>query len=461
MASKDQTRSSGKKHSELTSIYIVLVYAAFGVLILTINLQFLQVWKGKGHLLQNAKNPTSNERRQQEDMLALVNDACNRKKWDRKEGYPIEWVTTDTLDLFESAIEKLLVGNEVKRKTVKKAKEGKPKKNKKNADDVDNVDDHVDNDDDEFYDDDSFDHDDHYDYVGLHLVVQNAMHINDENENENEDNEDEEASLQRMVNEDRESREMMFEVSVSGNHALVRGVKQYDNIFADEEEQNNETKEEMADKLDGAHKELEDCYNKLSTLLKQSKTEYLNSLLVHIKYSQCLTLLENISKLVDENAKEVPAEREQGKYETEVVLGGENEEKGEKEMTGIENAIEVQTVDENAKEVENQREGEGGGENEEEWEKEMVGIENAIEVETVDENAIEVERVYDNAIEVENEGKKRRRRKKGRRRKRRRGRRGGRGWRRKRRRGYESRKRKGYGRRTKHRTLNCYNRPNI
>ncbi|XP_021985589.1 tumor rejection antigen P815A-like [Helianthus annuus] len=249
-------------------------------------------------------------------------------KWDRKEGYPIEWVTTDTLELFEGAMAERLVRNEVKRKTVKKAK--------KDEDDVDNVDDHADKDDDEFDDDDGFDYDDHYDYAGLHPNVQNAMHINDENENENEDNEDEEASLQRMVNVDRESREMMFEVSASGNHALVRG------------------------------------------------TEYPNSLLVHIK-------LETISKFVDENAKEVPAEREQGKYETEVenevVLGGENEEEGEKEMAGIENAIEMETVDENANEVENEGEGEGGGENEEEGEKEMLGIENAIEVETVDENA--------------------------------------------------------------------------
>ncbi|XP_022032919.1 transcription elongation factor SPT5-like [Helianthus annuus] len=258
---------------------------------------------------------------------------------------------------------KRLVGNEVKRKTVKKAKKGKPKKQEKYEDDVDNVDDHADKDDDEFDDDDGFDHDDHCDYAGLYPDAQNAMHINDENENENEDTEDEEASLQRMVNEDRESREMMFEVSASGNHALVRGVTQYDNIFADEEEQNNETEEKMADELDGAYKELEECYNKMSTLLKQSKTEYPNSLLVHIKYSQCLTLLENISKFVDENAKEVPAEREQGKnereVENEVVLGGENEEEGEKEMAGIENAIEVETVDENANEVENEGEGEG------------------------------------------------------------------------------------------------------
>ncbi|MFS8000621.1 hypothetical protein Hanom_Chr12g01180501 [Helianthus anomalus] len=44
LASKDQTRSRGKKI-------------------------FLRVWKGKIHLLQNAKNPTSNERRQQENMV--------------------------------------------------------------------------------------------------------------------------------------------------------------------------------------------------------------------------------------------------------------------------------------------------------------------------------------------------------------------------------------------------------
>ena len=91
----------------------------------------------------------------------------------------------------------------------------------------------------------------------------------------------------------------------------------------------------MAEKLDGAYKELEDCYNKMSTLLKQSKTEYANSLLVHIKYSQCMTLLENISKFVDENAKEMPAEREEDRHETEVenevVLGDENEEEGKRE----------------------------------------------------------------------------------------------------------------------------------
>ena len=56
-------------------------------------------------------------------------------------------------------------------------------------------------------------------------------------------NDDEEALLQRMVNEDIESREMMFEVSASGNHALIREVTQYDNIFADEEEQNKEPEE--------------------------------------------------------------------------------------------------------------------------------------------------------------------------------------------------------------------------
>ncbi|XP_022004414.1 neurofilament light polypeptide-like [Helianthus annuus] len=317
-------------------------------------------------------------------------------------------------------------------------------------DDVDNVDDYADKDDDEF-DDDGFDHDDHYDYDGLDPVVQNAMHINDENENENEDTEDEEALPQRMVNEDRESREMMFEVSTSGNHALVRGVTQYDNIFADKEEQNNETKEEMADKLDGVYKELQDCYNKMSTFLKQLKTEYPNSLLVHIKYSQCLRLLENISKFVDENAKEVPAEREKGKnegeVENEVVLGDENEEEEEMEMAKIENAIEVETVDKNANEVGN----EGGGENEGEGEKEMAGIENTIEVETVDENANEVENEGEGEGKVEGEGKGeevgegKRRRGSGTGR--------GRGWRRRRRMG----RRREYSRITKCQTLNCYN----
>ncbi|XP_021995254.1 probable serine/threonine-protein kinase kinX [Helianthus annuus] len=342
--------------------------------------------------------------------LALVNDACNRKKWDQKEGYPIEWVTTETLDLFESTMVKHLVRNEVKRKTVKKGKGSKPQKARKmqvvvheedDGDDVENEDKDdvhkVDEHDDEFDDDDDddgFDHDDHYNYE-----VQNAMPFND----------DEEASLQRMVNEDRESRETMFEVSASGNHTLIRGVTQYENIYLDEEEQNKEPEEEMADKLDGAYKELEDCYNKMSTLLKQSKTEYPNSLLVHIKYSQCMTLLENISKFVDENAKEMPAETEEDTEETgdenEVVLGDENEQEGEKEMAEKENAIEEQTVHENAKEFENKEQGEEGCENEEEREKEMAGIENAIEVETVDQNAMEVEIVHENAIEVENEGK--------------------------------------------------------
>ncbi|XP_021995969.1 neurofilament light polypeptide-like [Helianthus annuus] len=222
-------------------------------------------------------------------------------------------------------------------------------------------------------------------------------------------NDDEEASLQRMVNEDIESRETMFEVSASGNHALIREVTQYDNIFAEEEEQNKEPKEEMADKLDGAYKELEDYYNKMSTLLKQSKTEYPNNLLVHIKYSQCMTLLENISKFVDENAKEMPAETEEDTQETEdeneVVLGDKNEKEGEKEKPEKENAIKEQTVQENTKEFENEEQGEEGCENEEEREKEMARIENAIEVETVDENAMQVEKFHENAIEDENEGK--------------------------------------------------------
>ncbi|XP_022041172.1 cilia- and flagella-associated protein 251-like [Helianthus annuus] len=224
-----------------------------------------------------------------------------------------------------------------------------------------------------------------------------------------------------MVNEDIENQEMMFEVSPSGNHALIREVTRYDNIFPDEEEENKDSeeeivekldgaykeledfpdeeeenkdsKEEMADKLDGAYKELEDCYNKMSTLLKQSKTEYANSLLVHIKYSQCMRLLENISKFVDENAKEMPAETEEDTQETEdeneVVLGDENEQEGEKEMAEKENAIEEKTVHENPKEFENEEQGEEGCENEEEREKEMVGIENAIEVETVDGNTMQ------------------------------------------------------------------------
>ncbi|XP_022019448.1 protein PFC0760c-like [Helianthus annuus] len=307
---------------------------------------------------------------------------------------------------------KHLVGNEVKRKTDKKGKGSKPQKTSKmqavvhdedDGDDVENEDKDdvhkVDEHDDEF-DDDGFDHDDHYNYE-----VQNAMPFND----------DEEASPQRMVNEDRESRETMFEVFASGNHALIRGVTQYDNIYLDEEEQNKELEEEMADKLDGAYKELENCYNKMSALLKQSKTEYPNSLLVHIKYSQCMTLLENILKFVDENAKEMPAETEEDTQETEVenevVLGDENEEEREKEMAEKENAIEEQTVHENAKEFENEEQGEEGCENEEEREKEMAGIENAIEVETVDKNAMEVEIVHETPLkegkgEREGEGEK-------------------------------------------------------
>ncbi|XP_022003393.1 glutamic acid-rich protein-like [Helianthus annuus] len=241
-------------------------------------------------------------------------------------------------------------------------------------DNVHNVDEH----DDEFDDDYGFYHDDHYNYE-----LQNAMPFNDAKE----------ASLQRMVNEDIESQETMFEVSASGNHALIREVTQYDNIFAEEEKQNKEPEEEMADKLDGAYKELEDCYNKMSTLLKQSKTEYPNSLLVHIKYSQCMTLLENISKFVDENAKEMPAETEEDTQETddenEVVLGDENEQEGEKEKAEKENAIKEQTVHENAKEFENEEQGEEGCENEKEREKEMAGLENAIEGETIDENAMQ------------------------------------------------------------------------
>ncbi|XP_022019402.1 DNA ligase 1-like [Helianthus annuus] len=323
--------------------------------------------------------------------LALVSDACNLKKRDRKEGYPIEWVTTETLDLFERAMAKHLVGNEVKRNTFKKGKGSKPQKTRKmqivvrdkdDGDDAENEDEDnvhkVDEHDDEFDDDDGFDHDDHYNYE-----LQNARPFNDA----------EEASLQRMVNEDIESRETMFEVSASGNHALIREVTQYDNIFAEEEEQNIEPEEEMADKLDGAYKELEDRYNKMSTLLKQSKTEYPNSLLVHIKYSQCMTLLENISKFVDENAKEMPAKTEEDTQETEdeneMVLGDENEQERENEKAEKENAIKEQTVHENAKEFENEEQGEEGCENEKEREKEIAGLENAIEEETVDENAMQ------------------------------------------------------------------------
>ncbi|XP_035840718.1 neurofilament light polypeptide-like [Helianthus annuus] len=286
------------------------------------------------------------------------------------------------------------VGKEVKKKTDKKAKEATPKITKKmqvvvdektdgddfeseDEDDVDNVDEHVDN------DDDGLGHDDDYDYAGLHHDVQNAMHINDEDENdenENEENEDEEALLQRIVNEDKERREMMFEVSISGKHALITGVTQYEDIVADEEQQNNETEEAMADKLDGAYKELEDCYNKMSTLLKESKIEYPNNLLVHIKYSHYLTLLENMSKIVDENAKEIAAEREKGKNEgevekevkgeKEVEIGVENEEEGEEEMAGIQNAIEVETVGEKA----NEGEGEGEGKGEEECDNSGIGV---------------------------------------------------------------------------------------
>ena len=56
-----------------------------------------------------------------------------------------------------------------------------------------------------------------------------------------------------------------------------------------------------------------------------------------------MTLLENISKFVDENAKEMPAETEEDtqetKVENEVVLGDENEQEGEKEMAKKENQV--------------------------------------------------------------------------------------------------------------------------
>ncbi|XP_021979067.1 uncharacterized protein DDB_G0290685-like [Helianthus annuus] len=212
-------------------------------------------------------------------------------------------------------------------------------------DGVGNVDEHADNDDDEVDDDDDagFDHDDHYDYAGLHPEVQNTMHINygDENdENENEENEDEEALIQRIVVDDIESRDMMFEVSTSGNHALIRALTQYEDSVADEEQQNNETEEAMADKLDG-----------------------------------------NKSKFVNENAKEVEDQREEGKNEGEVQKevqgekgvepGGENEEEKGEEMAGKQNAIEVETIDENDDEVEKEGEGEGEGEGD------MAGEQNA------------------------------------------------------------------------------------
>ncbi|XP_035834058.1 glutamic acid-rich protein-like [Helianthus annuus] len=170
-------------------------------------------------------------------MLSLVNDASNRKRLQRQEGYPIEWVTTRTLEMFESVLVKRKYGGEPKRydgkelkkKTIKKAKETQfqtivheqaiPKTTYKmqgvdeedadgddvdNEDevDVDNVDEHADNDydevddDDDDDDDDGFDHDDHYDYAELDPEVQNVMQINDENE---------EAFYRRVVDEDVES----------------------------------------------------------------------------------------------------------------------------------------------------------------------------------------------------------------------------------------------------------------
>ncbi|XP_022040532.1 protein PFC0760c-like [Helianthus annuus] len=211
------------------------------------------------------------------------------------------------------------------------------------GDDVENEDEDnvykVDEHDDEFDDDDDDDdHDDHYNYE-----LQNAMHFND----------DEEASLQRMVNEDIESRETMFEVSASGNHALIREVTQYDNIFAEEEQQNKEPEEEMADKLDGAYKELEDCYNKMSTLLKQLKTEYPNSLLemkinkkgkrrrlkkkTPLKSKQFMKTPKNL-KMKNTERKDAKMkkkeEEEEGEWEGNGEGDGEREGKGEREGEG-------------------------------------------------------------------------------------------------------------------------------
>ncbi|XP_022014084.1 neurofilament light polypeptide-like [Helianthus annuus] len=256
--------------------------------------------------------------------------------------------------------------------------------------DVDNVDKHADNDHDGVDDDDGFDHDDHFDYAELEPEVKNAMEINDENE---------EALYRRVVDEDVESQNRMFEVSASGNHALVRVLTQYEDHGAGEKQQNNEAEEAMAEKLVGAYKELEDCYNKMRTLFNQSKIEYPNSLLVHIKYSQRLTLLNNMSTFVDENASEVSDERDEGENKDEVEREGEGEgeHEGEWEIAGDQNAKEVPTfVDENAKEVldereecenedevekeaegEREREGEEEGEGEGEHEGEMAGDQNA------------------------------------------------------------------------------------
>ncbi|XP_022014558.1 MATH and LRR domain-containing protein PFE0570w-like [Helianthus annuus] len=307
----------------------------------------LGFWKGKRKIDEKWKKRTvkakQNSKRHFPKPTALRDDRW-QKRLERKEGYPIERVTTRTLDMFEGALAKRHDGKEVKKKTVKKAKEATPNTAEKmqvvneedadgddveneDEDDVGKVEEHADNDYDEV-DDDGFDHDDHYDYAELDPEVQNTMHINDENENDGNENEDKEALIQRIVDKDIESQNMMFKVSASGNHALA-----------------------MADKLDGAYKELEDYYNKMSTSLKQSKIEHPNNHLVHIKYSQCLTLLENMSKFVDENTKEVATEREEGENEGDVE-----------------------------KEVEGEKEVEVGGENEGEWEEEMAGKQNDIKV---------------------------------------------------------------------------------
>ncbi|XP_022008423.1 neurofilament light polypeptide-like [Helianthus annuus] len=80
-----------------------------------------------------------------------------------------------------------------------------------------------------------------------------------------------------------------------------------------------------------------------------------------------------MSKFVDENTKEVAAEREKGENEDEVEKEVEGEKEvevegegeGEGEMAGEKNTIEVQiVVDENVKEVEGEKEVQGEGEGE-------------------------------------------------------------------------------------------------
>ncbi|XP_022023754.1 uncharacterized protein LOC110924017 [Helianthus annuus] len=112
----------------------------------------------------------------------------------------------------------------------------------------------------------------HNNRIELDPEVQNAMSINDEQE---------EAFYQRVAAEDLESQNRMFEVSTSGNHALLTVLTQYGDQGAGEKQKSNmmeknalnEAKKAMAEKLDGAYKELEDSYNKMKTFYMAGSDE--------------------------------------------------------------------------------------------------------------------------------------------------------------------------------------------